>query len=43
LDALAPLGINLTFLISQIVNFVVLLIVLRVWTLRRFDDLAYDV
>jgi len=31
LDALAPLGINLTFLISQIVNFVVLLIVLRVW------------
>jgi F-type H+-transporting ATPase subunit b len=31
LDALAPLGINLTFLISQIVNFIVLLLVLRTW------------
>jgi F-type H+-transporting ATPase subunit b len=31
LDALAPLGINLTFLISQIVNFIVLLLVLRAW------------
>ncbi len=31
MDALAPLGINLTFLISQVVNFVVLLIVLRLW------------
>jgi F-type H+-transporting ATPase subunit b len=31
LDALAPLGINLTFLISQIVNFLVLLLVLRAW------------
>ncbi len=31
MDALAPLGINLTFLISQIVNFVLLLIILRLW------------
>jgi F-type H+-transporting ATPase subunit b len=31
LDALAPLGINLTFLISQIVNFIVLLLILRAW------------
>jgi F-type H+-transporting ATPase subunit b len=31
LDALAPLGINLTFLISQIVNFLLLLIILRLW------------
>jgi F-type H+-transporting ATPase subunit b len=30
-DALAPLGINLTFLITQIVNFVVLLLILRMW------------
>lgn len=28
---LTPLGINLTFLISQIVNFILLLIVLRLW------------
>jgi len=28
---LAPLGINLTFLISQIVNFILLLLVLRLW------------
>ncbi|HET7010600.1 MAG TPA: F0F1 ATP synthase subunit B [Anaerolineales bacterium] len=31
MDALAPLGINLTFLISQIVNFLLLLIILRLW------------
>ncbi len=31
MDALAPLGINLTFLITQIVNFVVLLLILRMW------------
>ena len=31
MDALAPLGINLTFLISQIVNFIVLLLILRTW------------
>jgi F-type H+-transporting ATPase subunit b len=31
LNALAPLGINLTFLISQIVNFLVLLLILRAW------------
>ena len=35
MDALAPLGINLTFLISQIVNFIVLLLVLRTWVGRR--------
>jgi len=28
---LAPLGINLTFLISQIVNFILLLLILRLW------------
>jgi len=28
---LTPLGINLTFLISQIVNFILLLIILRLW------------
>ncbi len=28
---LAPLGINLTFLISQVVNFILLLLVLRLW------------
>jgi len=41
LDALAPLGINLTFLISQIVNFVVLLLILRAWAwkpIRRMLD-----
>ena len=31
MDALAPLGINLTFLITQIVNFILLLIIPRVW------------
>jgi F-type H+-transporting ATPase subunit b len=31
MDALTPLGINLTFLISHIVNFVVLLLILRMW------------
>ena len=31
MDALAPLGINLTFLLSQIVNFILLMIILRLW------------
>lgn len=31
MDALTPLGINLTFLISHIVNFVALLLILRLW------------
>lgn len=31
MDALTPLGINLTFLISHIVNFLALLLVLRLW------------
>jgi F-type H+-transporting ATPase subunit b len=30
-EALAPLGINLTFLITQIVNFILLILVLRLW------------
>ena len=31
MEALAPLGINLTFLITQIVNFVLLILILRLW------------
>jgi F-type H+-transporting ATPase subunit b len=36
---LAPLGINLTFLISQIVNFILLLLILRLWAWKPILDM----